>query len=133
MVLAFFPVDVAQRMEPFEIAFAQRIAVGADREVDDLAAVPDPARLASGLARERFVLRLAQQSYDGSPAAPQVSAEHTPANDDAQRNDHANRGGYCAHPRRIHCLDPRPGSSKVLRDLLDGHGHGISTGSYPIR
>ena len=55
-VLVFVPVDVSQRMEAFEITFAQKIAVGADHEVDDLAAVFDPARPAAALeARVCFV------------------------------------------------------------------------------
>ena len=122
VVLVFVPVDVSQRMEPFEITSAQKIAVGADHEEDRLGAVRDPARPAAAfVARVCFVLRLAQQSDDGSPAAPQVSTEHAPANDDAQRDGHCNNGGYCAHPRWIYCLDPRPSSCKMLRDLLDGH------------
>jgi len=108
VVLVSLTVDVSQGMEPFEIALAQEIVVGTDHEVHDLAAVLDPAGPTGTLKGVCFMVGLTQQSDDGAGATPQISAKHAPANDHRQRDEHPHRGGYCAHPVRIHGLGPRP-------------------------
>ena len=124
MVPALLPVDVSHRVEPIEIASAQQIAVCANLEVDDVAAVPNQIAVTAFGPKvgERLQVVLAQQSDDGGAAAPQVLPQQPPAKDQPGRNDRSNCGGNRAHPRRIRCLGPGPGVRRVrTKDVCHRH------------